>query len=243
MTTSALRRTALGVVPAVLIAGVVAGCNDGAPTVAPPPNTATSSVSTAAPTDDATSTQTPVPTESGVPTQSSAPTSATGDPAKVCTTSDDFITPGAIAPSTKKTSWGKPLDIALKYHGTVTITPSAPVAKKPSSDDLFGPDNGQIYLLVKVNVAYKSGPSSNVYDMYFTLRDTKNNVCDDNSLNDAVPHQQQFDEGTVDKTTKNYTGTLVFEVPAGQDYKKYKLMYRPDDFDNKSTAAPVAWTN
>jgi hypothetical protein len=222
----------------------VAGCSEGAPSVQAPPNTATSSVPTAPATGGgATSTNTPVPTETGVPTQSSAPASATGDPSKVCTTDDDFITPGAIAPSTKKTTWGKPLDTSLKYHGTVTITPSAPVAKKPASDDLFGPDNGQIYLLVKVNVKYKSGPSSTLYDMYFTLRDTGNNVCDDNSLNQAVPKQQQFDEGTVDKTTTSYTGTLVFEVPAGQDYKKYKLMYRPDDFDNKSTAAPVAWTS
>lgn len=248
MTTTAFRRFAFGAVPAVLLAGALAGCNDSAPTVQAPPSTANSAapadtgVPTAQPTDQSTDS---VPTDSGVPTVSATPSSsATGDPAKVCTEPEDgFLTPGVLAPSTKKAAWGKPLDLKQKYGGTVTITPEAGKAQAGKSGDIFGPEKGQTNLLVKVTVKYKSGDDSSIAGIYFTLRDQHKNLCDYSSLTDAVPKQEQFDDATISKTTKTYSGTLVFEVPAGQDYKKYTLLYRPGTFDDKSSDAPVAWTN
>lgn len=247
MTTTAFRRIALSTAPAILVAGALAGCNDSAPTVQAPGSSANTAAATdtgvpTAPSTDQ-STDQSVPTDTGVPTVSAAPSSsATGDPAKVCTENDTFLTPGAVAPSTKKAKWGKPLELSQKYGGTVTVTPELPKAKK-SSGDVFGPPKGQVSLLIKVTVKYKSGDKSSIAGVYFTLRDTKKNVCNYASLSDAVPKQQQFDTGDVSKTTKTYSGTLVYEVPANQDYKKYTLLYRTDDFDNKSSDAPVAWTN
>lgn len=246
MTTTARRRIALGAVPALLLTGALAGCNDSAPKVEAPPSTAApSSTSSSVPTAPST-TEAP-PTDPGVPTVSTAPTepaSATGDPAKRCTARDSsFLTPGALAPTTKKAAWGKPLDLSQKYGGVITITPSAPVAKKPSEDDIFGPKDGQQYLLIKVTVSYKSGDKSSINDIYFTLRDAQKNICEDESvLTDAVPKQELFDDATLDKTAKTYSGTLVYDVPAGQDYKKYTLLYRPSDYTNKSPDASVAWT-
>ncbi|WP_188835338.1 DUF4352 domain-containing protein [Flexivirga endophytica] len=253
MTTTAFRRIAFGAAPAVLLAGALAGCNDSAPSVQAPAssaNVATSSdtgVPTAPSTGDGTdqSTDDPVPTDTGVPTVSAAPpSSVSADPAKVCNDNDTFLTPGAVAPSTKKAKWGKPLEFSQKYGGTVTITPEAPKVKKPSGDnDIFGPDDGQVSLLIKVTVKYKSGDETSIAGIYFALRDTKNNVCDFASLSDAVPKQQQFDDGDVSKTTPTYSGTLIYHVPANQDYKKYTLLYRAGTSDDKSSDAPVAWTN
>ncbi|HWC20859.1 MAG TPA: DUF4352 domain-containing protein [Flexivirga sp.] len=252
MTTTAFRRIALGATPAMLIAGALAGCgNEGAPSVQAPATSANSAAAAAtdsgvptAPSTDQ-STDDTVPTDTGVPTVSAAPSgsSSTGDPAKVCNDNDTFLTPGAVAPSTKKAKWGKPLDLTQKYGGTVTITPQLPTVKKPSGDDVFGPEKGQVSLLIKVTVKYKSGDKSSIAGIYFTLRDTQKNVCNYASLSEAVPKQEQFDDGDVSKTTRTYSGTLVYEVPANQDYKKYTLLYRADDFDNKTTDAPVAWTN
>lgn len=250
MTTTAFRRIAFGTVPAILLAGALAGCNDSAPTVQAPPSSANtaSAADTGVPTAPSTdqSTDEPVPTDSGVPTVSeqSSPSATTGDPAKVCNDTDTFLTPGVLAPSTKKAKWGKPLELTQKYGGTVTITPELPKVKKPSGDDdIFGPDKGQVSLLIKVTVKYKSGDQSSVAGIYFALRDSKKNLCNYASLSRAVPKQEQFDDGDVNKTTKTYSGTLIYEVPAGQDYKKYTLLYRPGTFDNKSSDAPVAWTN
>lgn len=243
MTTTAVRRIALGAVPAVIAAGALAGCNDAAPTVQPPPATSQGS-DQPVPTQGSVPTQSSVPTDSEVPTVSAAPSSATGDPAKVCTAEDDgFLTPGALAPSTRKAAWGKPLELSQKYGGTVTITPQVPQAKKPADGDIFGPPDGQTNLLVKVTVAYKSGDESTIAGIYFTLRDSQKNLCDYSSLSQAVPKQDQFDDATLSKTSRTYTGTMVFEAPAGQDYTKYTLLYRPSTFDNKSSDAPVAWTD
>lgn len=240
MTTTALRRIALGTVPAILAVGALAGCNDSAPTVQAPPTSANTAAATAQSTDQ------PVPTDSGVPTVSEAPSpsATTGDPAKVCNDTDTFLTPGALAPSTKKAKWGQPLELSQKYGGTVTITPELPKAKKPSGgNDIFGPPKGQVSLLVKVTVSYKSGDQSSIAGIYFALRDTQKNVCNYASLSQAVPKQEQFGSGDVSKTTKTYSGTLIYEVPAGQDYKKYTLLYRPGTFDSKTSDAPIAWTN
>jgi len=247
MTINAHRRILLGVVPAALAVGAVAGCNDSAPSVQAPPATAASTAASTGDQPTAGSTGSGVPTvtpsDTGVPTVSAAPTTSSGgDPSQVCTTDDSFGTPGALVPSTRKARWGKPLDLSQKYEGTVSMTPAAPVAKKPSSDDIFGPPDGQVYLLVKVTMKYKSGGNSVFGGTYFTLRDTKNNVCDYNSIADVVPQREQFGVVTMGKTKeKTYTGTLVYDVPAGQDYTKYTLLYRPGLADNSD--ASVAWTN
>ncbi|MFC6706111.1 DUF4352 domain-containing protein [Flexivirga alba] len=250
MTTTAFRKVAFGAVPAMLMAGALAACNDSAPTVQAPPTSANNAAATdsGVPTAPATdqSTDQPVPTDTGVPTVSAAPSSsgATGDPAKVCNETNTFLTPGVLAPSTKKATWGKPLELTQKYGGTVTITPELPKVKKPSGEnDIFGPPKGQVSLLIKVTVKYKSGDQSSIAGIYFALRDTQKNLCNYASLSQAVPKQEQFDDGDVNKTTTTYSGTLIYEVPAGQDYKKYTLLYRPGTFDNKTTDAPVAWTN
>ena len=57
-----------------------------------------------------------------------------------------------------------------------------------------------------------------------------------------VQQRQRFDSVTMSKTQKSYIGTLVYDVPADQDYTKYTLMYLPDSLDSKSANAPVAWT-
>lgn len=250
MTTTAFRRIAFGTVPAILLAGALAGCNDSAPSVQAPPSTANTAPATGSgvPTEQSTgqSTEDPVPTDTGVPTVSEAPTTsaATGDPAKVCTTEDDgFMTPGVVGPATKKAAWGKPLDLKQEYEGTVSMTAQKPTTKKPAKDDFFGPKDGQVYLLIKVDVKYKSGEKSSVGDAYFTLRDGKKNECESEStLSEAVPKQEQFDLSTVSKTTPTYSGTLIFDVPPGQDYSKYTLMYRLDNYDNKKPDATLAWT-
>jgi len=247
MTTTALRRIAFGVVPAVLAVGVVSGCNDSAPSVQAPPATAastasstTDSVPTVTPTDTGGSSESTSP---AVPTVSTAPSKATGDPAKVCTTdSDSFSTPAVLAPSTKKATWGKPLDLKQEYAGTVSMSAAKPVAKKPAANDYFGPPDGQVYLLIKVTVKYKSGDDNFLGDTFFTLRDSHNNVCDSDLLSSVVQQRQRFDSVTMSKTQKSYVGTLVYDVPANQDYSKYTLMYLPDSIDSKSANAPVAWT-
>jgi len=248
MMTRGLRRLAVGAVPAVLAVEAVAGCNNGAPAVQAPPATTTataastasstsSGVPTVAPTSAGGSSGTGVPTVSAQPTTSSG-----GDPSKVCTTQDNYDTPAVLAPSTKKTSWGKPLDVTQQYEGTVTMTAAKPVAKKPAADDIFGPQHGQVYLLVKVTVKYKSGNASVFGGTDFTLRDAHNNVCDSDSISDIVPQREQFDVVTIGKgKATSYTGTLVFEVPAGQDYTKYTFLYLPG-LSQKSDA-PVAWTH
>jgi len=249
MTTTKHRKILLSIVPMALAVGAVAGCNDSAPSVQAPPAT-TTKAATAQSTGDSTGDGVPTvaPTDSeessdtGVPTVSQAPTSATGDPAKVCTTDDSYSTPAAVAPSTKKAKWGKPLDVTQKYEGTVTMTPAKPVAKKAAEDDIFGPDDGQVYLLVKVTVKYKSGNNSVFGGTDFTLRDAANNVCDFNSIADIVPERERFSVVTIGKTKeKSYVGTLVYEVPKGQDYTKYTLLYLPGLADNSD--ASVAWTN
>lgn len=253
MTTTAFRRFAFGAVPAVVLVGALAGCNDSAPTVEAPSSTANSAaatdtgVPTEPPSTDAgTDQSTESGTDDSVPTVSEQPSSpsASGDPTKVCTTdTDSFVTPGVVGPDTEKAGWGKPLDLKQKYSGTVTMTAAKPTSKKPTKDDIFAPDNGQTYLLVKVSVKYKSGERSLVGDSYFTLRDGKKNLCQrESSLSEAVPDQDRFDLTSISKTSKTYTGTLVFAVPPGQDYSKYTLMYRVDDFDNKSADAAIAWT-
>lgn len=244
MTTTALRRIAFGVVPAVLAVGAVAGCNDSAPSVQAPPATA---AATASSTDSGVPTVAPsTSSDAGVPTVSTAPTApsaASGDPTKVCTAEQDsFDTPAVLGPSTKKTTWGKSLDLSGKYSGTVTLTADKPVVKKPASDDYFAP-KGQVYLLIKVTAKYKSGDSTFLGSSFFTLRDSKKNVCARDLLGSAVQQRDRFDSVTMKKTTGTYAGTLVFEVPPGQDYTKYTLMYLADSFDTKSAHAPVAWTD
>lgn len=247
MTIKTHRKILLSVLPMALAAGAVAGCNNSAPSVQAPPATAAATAqSTGESTDGGVPTVAPSDTgessDTGVPTVAQAPTTATGDPSQVCTTNDSFGTPAALAPSTKKAGWGKPLDVTQKYEGTVTMTPAKPVAKKASADDIFGPDDGQVYLLVKVTVKYKSGNNSVFGGTDFTLRDAKNNVCDYNSIADIVPERERFSVVTIGKTKeKEYTGTLVYEVPEGQDYTKYTLLYLPG-LAQKSDA-PVAWTN
>lgn len=256
MTTTTLRRISFGVVPAVLAVGVVSGCGDSAPSVQAPPATAASTAqSTSSSTDNGVPTVDPSDTadaggteessDTGVPTVSTAPaapTEATGDPAKVCTKDpDSFSTPAVVGPSTKKAKWGKPLELHQEYSGTVTLSAAKPVAKKPDPDDFFAPKD-QVYLLIKVTAKYKSGDSTFLGDSFFTLRDSKNNACDRDLLGDVVPQRQRFDSVTMKKSTGTYVGTLVFEVPPGQDYTKYTLMYLPTSFDSKSADAPVAWT-
>lgn len=257
MTITAHRRILLGVLPMALVVGAVAGCNDSAPSVQAPASTAATAASTAdqptdsgtdngvptvAPSDTAGSSDTGESTDTGVPTVSAAPTSSSGDPSQVCTTDDSFGTPAAPGPTTKKAKWGSPLDVTQKYEGTVTMTPAKPVAKKGDPNDIFGPDEGQVYLLVKVTVKYKSGNNSVFGGTDFTLRDAKNNVCDYNSIADIVPQREKFSVVTIGATKeKTYSGTLVYEVPAGQDYTKYTFLYLPGLADNSE--APVAWTN
>jgi len=257
MTLTARRSIAFGVAPAVLAVGAVAGCNNGAPSVQAPPVTAASTaqststgtdpgVPTVAPTDTAPTDTAPTDTAStddqGVPTMSSAPSSATGDPAKVCTKDpDSFSTPAVLAPSTKKTTWGKSLELSQKYSGAVTLTAEKPVAKKPASDDFFAPKD-QVYLLIKVTAKYKSGDSTFLGSSFFTLRDTQQNACDRDVLGDVVPQRERFSSVTIKKGMSAYVGTLVFEVPPGQDYSHYTLMYLTDSFDTKDAAASIAWT-
>ncbi|MBB2890567.1 DUF4352 domain-containing protein [Flexivirga oryzae] len=147
-----------------------------------------------------------------------------------------------LAPGTKKAAWGKPLDLKQEYAGTVSMSAAKPVAKKPAADDFFGPPDGQVYLLIKVTVKYKSGDDNFLGDTFFTLRDSHNNVCDSDLLSSVVQQRQRFDSVTMSKTQKSYIGTLVYDVPADQDYTKYTLMYLPDSLDSKSANAPVAWT-
>jgi len=162
----------------------------------------------------------------------------------VCTTNDDgFDTPAVLAPSTKKAKWGQPLDLKQSYAGTVSMTAAKPVFKKAASGDVFGPQGGQGYLLIKVTVKYKSGDDTFLGDTSFTLRDGKKNVCDSDLLSSVVQQRQRFDSVTMSKSQRSYVGTLVYDVPPNQDYTKYTLMYLPDDFENKSANAPVAWTD
>lgn len=246
---TARRRIALGVVPAVLAVGAVAGCNNSAPSVQAPPATAAPTtqstgestdarVPTVAPTDTASSSDTEVPTVSTAP----ADPAATGDPAKVCTKDpSSFITPAVVGPHTKKAGWGEPLDLSQKYSGTVTLTAEEPKAKQPNSDDFFAPKD-QVYLLIKVTAKYKSGRSTFLGDSFFTLRDAKQNACDRSLLGDVVPQRQRFDSVTMKSGMSAYVGTLVFEVPPGQDYSHYTLMYLTGSTSADSAAASVAWT-
>ncbi|NNG39604.1 DUF4352 domain-containing protein [Flexivirga sp. ID2601S] len=242
MSKTLTRKFAFGVAPAILVATAVAGCNnEGAPSVQAPPSTAVQT-SSAAPDAPSSTAGGEVPTQSatdsGVPTESATPSSS-ADKSKVCAADTSFRTPAAVAPSTKKAAWGKPLDVTQEYGGTVTFVPQAPTTKDGDPKDIFGPDEGQTNLLITVTVTYKSGDSSDVNDSSFTLLDAAGNVCDSDILGDAVPKQQRFDDATVDTTTKTYTGTLVYQVPKGQDYKKYTLLY-PPKYGSKDAA--VAWT-
>ncbi|RNI20285.1 DUF4352 domain-containing protein [Flexivirga caeni] len=235
-----LRRITFSVVPVVLAVGAVAGCSNGAPGVAAPPASSTH--------PSATSTQSSVPTvastpstSSGVPTVATAPaTSGGGDSRTMCTDPNGFGTPAAVAPSTKKAAWGKPLAFTQAYGGTARVTPASPVAKKPPANDLLGPPAGQQYLLIKVTATYQSGNTVILGSTDFTLRDAKGNVCDSDSLSGAVPTQEQFNIASLSGTSKTYTGTLVFDVPIGQDYTKYTLLY----LNGMTTGAhaQIAWT-
>ncbi|TWE13280.1 DUF4352 domain-containing protein [Rudaeicoccus suwonensis] len=223
------------VVPLAAVAVALAGCGASAPSAAPP--------SGATPAATGTSPAAAPSTSTGVPTVSSAPTTSSANAGATCTTDDgsSIITPGVLAPSTKKAAWGKPLTLSQTYGGTASVTPSLPVAKKASSSDLLGPPAGQQYLLVKVTITYKSGYSVVVGSTDFTLRDTSNNVCSSDSFSSAVPSQQQFDIANLDSSSRTYTGTLVFDVPIGQDYSKYTLLYLDDM--SSSAQAQIAWTN
>lgn len=147
---------------------------------------------------------------------------------------------GAAASGTKKIKWGSGVDITSSYQGTVNYTAEKPTSKARDADDIFGPKEGQASLLIKVKATYKSGEKTSLYDFRFTLRDPKGNVCDDDSISSVVPRQQRFDDATVDKTTKTYSGYLVFDVPAGQDYSKYQLLYA-GSYGTKD--ATVEWTD
>lgn len=232
MNSNAIHRIALGVTPAVVMVGVLASCSPSAPSAKAPPATAKSTAATGA------------PTETGVPTVSDAPSSAsTPDPAKVCdSTADDDSTPAKGGFHTKKVAWGKPLAFARDHQGKVAIAAARPTTKKTAKNDVFGPKPGQIYLLIKVTVRYKSGKASTVNDV-FVLKDAKKNLCETASpAQDVVPTQQVFASGTVSKKTPTYTGTVIFAVPKDQDYTKYTLRYLVDDYDPSTPDTVFAWT-
>ncbi len=150
-----------------------------------------------------------------------------------------------VGKKTQHGPWGKALRLDVPYAGTLKLTAAKPTSKKRHPSNTYGPKAGQAYLLVKISEKYVSGKASTVADG-FVLRDPKGNMCDPASptgIDGVVPQQQVFAGNTISKSTKTYSGTLVFIVPAGQDYSKFSLLYPQVDATGKNPDAALAWTS
>lgn len=214
-------------VPLAAVAVAVAGCGASAPSAAPPSG-ATAATTTTSPATPSTST--------GVPTVSAAPTTSSADAGAVCTTDDTILTPSKASASTPVKPYGQGGNVSV-FGSTVTVQVGKPQMKKPASGDIFAPSDGQVYLIFPVSASFVSGDSTSVYAIQFTLRDAAGNVCDYQSLSDAVPSQQQLDSVTLSASSKTGGGSVVFAVPPGQDYSKYTVTFSAND----NATANLAW--
>lgn len=224
MNSNVIRRIIATTAPAVLLAGVITGCSDAG--------------STAAPSGAA-----------GRATVKSAGKTSAQDPSQTCAADTDgtLIVPGIVGAGTTKSNWGSAATVSQdgdRTRSVAAISVGKPVAKKQPAAEHTRLRNGQVYLLLNVSVKYKSGEKSDINSMYFVLRDDKNHACAPGNYNTLVPKKAMLRTVSVSTSHRSSTRTLVYQVPAGQDYSTYTLSYGPAGKKSHGTHDPAsaAWT-
>ena len=234
---NANRRLRLAVIPAALAALTLAGCQDEAPTAAPPAP-ATSSAA-AAPTE-APTTEAPAPapstTEAPAPTtQAPAPAPSTSAAASgvVCDSSSStaILRAGmAVKPLGTQTATG----LGYDKDGSIDITVSKPTIDSSSTDSYF-PGDGMVAITFPVTIKHKTGDYYIPSPQQFGLVDDQDNVCD-RDYGTITPRSKQIQIESL-KNGASASGLVTFAVPAGADYKKYAVVWK----DEGGGKAQLAW--
>ncbi|MDF8265224.1 hypothetical protein [Luteipulveratus flavus] len=235
----ATRRLRLAVIPAAFAALALAGCQDEAPTAAPPAAptsqapaaTSSAPAPTAAPSSEAPSSQAPAP----APTSSTPSPNSSGPASGVECNSTLSSNRRGDSPAkpigTKQAASG----IGFSKDDSVEVIVGKPTIDSTSTDDYF-PGDGMVVLKFPTLIKATAG-SAVVSYLNFSLLDPEGNPCDPDVSGTVVAKTQQLDVTTV-KAGDSLSGLLVFAAPAGADYTKYNVVFASESRGK----AELAWT-
>ncbi|MDE9366132.1 hypothetical protein PZ938_10995 [Luteipulveratus sp. YIM 133132] len=233
----ATRRLRLAVIPAAFAALALAGCQDEAPTAAPP----------AAPTSQAPAATSSAPAPTAAPSTES-PTSEAPAPAPSASTSASSAAGGVVCDSDSGDAilragmQGKPLGkqtvtgLGYSKDTSIDVTVGKPTIDSTSTDDYF-PGDGMVTAQFPVTVELKAGSYFVTAPGQFGLVDGNDNICDRDISGTVVPRSKQIPIESL-KSGDKFSGTIAFAVPAGADLKGYYVVFN----DNNGGKAQATWT-
>ena len=214
MRTSVVHHRAAALSAAVGAALALGACGtQSAPGLETPSVSASSASST--PSNSSTS-------SSSSPGTSSAPSSsAQSSSGAVCKT-DSSIGPSYSATVATK-PFGTMTQVTDELSRTVQVSPGKPRQFTAVDPSLLDP--GMQYVAVDVRTHLVSGYSLYMSYIDFNLYDAAQHACYRTSSSSAMPEGQQLQGATLNATTKDANGAVVFEVPVGTDLGTLTLAF------------------
>lgn len=229
------RRLRFAVIPVAFAALALTGCQDEAPSAAPP--TAAGGVTSQQPTS-APSAPTAVETSSPSPTSQYTPPETT-----TSTSTSPPVTGGSGGCSSSSSYDGKPgaapkpiaeAQTFQDSRASVTVTPIKPTIDSSGSDSFF-PGAGKVTAVFPITVK-ASGGSFVVSSLQVSLIDGSQAACQRDTLGRVVPSGDQLPVKIL-ADGDSISAKAAFAVPAGADLSKYQLLFSRDS----GTAANLAW--
>ncbi|UIJ33510.1 DUF4352 domain-containing protein [Allobranchiibius sp. GilTou73] len=151
-------------------------------------------------------------------TSSSAPQSSAG---AVCKT-DSTIGPTYSATMATK-PFGTMVQVTDELQRTLQVSPAKPRQITAADPSLLDP--GMQYVAVDVRTHLVSGYTLYMSYIDFNLFDAAHRTCYRTSSPSALPEAQQLSGTTLNSTTKDANGAVVFEVPVGTDLSTMTLAF------------------
>lgn len=213
MRTNTMNRRAAGFAAAVTAALALAACGPAdAPSVAAPsvPPTSASSApsgSSSAPSSDP---------SSSAPTPSSSGTSVAG---AVCKTTSSIGPTFTASVPTK--AFGTTVQVTDDLNRSVEISPSKPRQIAAGENSYLDP--GMQFVAVDVRAHLVKGYSLYMSYIAFNLYDAEKRICYRTSSSGVMSEDQQLRGTTLNSTTTDTNGAVLFQVPIGADLNTFTL--------------------
>ncbi|MBO1755228.1 hypothetical protein [Allobranchiibius sp. CTAmp26] len=214
MRTSAVHHRAAALSAALGAALALGACgSQSAPGLVTPSVAATSASATSSASSSSSGSSSSSSTSSS---SGSAPQSSAG---AVCKT-DSTIGPTYSATVATK-PFGTTAQVTDELSRTVQVSPAKPRQFAAVDPSLLDP--GMQYVAVDVRTHLVSGYSLYMSYIDFNLFDAAQHTCYRTSSSSALPEAQQLEGTTLNATTKDAHGAVVFEVPVGTDLSTLTL--------------------
>lgn len=217
MRTTIINRRAAGFAAAVTAALALAACGPAdAPKVAAPSVPPTSAAS-----PPSSSSSDPAPSSDSGSSSSSPSSAASGASGGVCETSSSIGPTFTASVATKP--FGTTVQVTDNLDRSVEISPSKPRAIAAAEGSYLKPKAGMQFVAVDVRAHLVKGYSLYMSYIAFNLYDSENRTCYRTSSSELMSEDQQLRGTTLNSTTTDTSGAVLFEIPAGADLNSFTL--------------------